>query len=219
MLLQKWSFFAHFLLPFSESFSSSTTKNIFTVNTHCCMTFQHVLYGTKNKERCHPQTTASLQLQMSSKIFIKGYQHSGCPPLSTSLMMRMPPHSCNHWSLSSKVAVCCILWTMARTEQLLSWLEENPVDQHKLFSDSMKDAKDKGWQKHVVKGTKSEFYKLIAIFVFSVDVNKDVWDNFAANGGNYTKSVDNYLGQYVFCFILQLILISFLQVTKGVFVI
>ena len=77
MLLQKMS---KKLLPFSESFSSSTTKDIFTVNTHCCMTFQHVLYGTKNKERCHPQTTASLQLQMSSKIFIKGYQPLRLPP-------------------------------------------------------------------------------------------------------------------------------------------
>ena len=90
--------------------------------------------------------------------------------------------------------VCCTSWTTARTEQLLNWLEENLVDWHKLFSDSTKDAKDEGWQKHIAKGTKSKLHKLIAPYVFSVDADKDVQDDFAANLGNYTKSVDNYLG-------------------------
>ena len=93
-----------------------------------------------------------------------------------------------------------ISWTTARTEQLLDWLEKNPVDQQKLFSDSTKDAKDEGQRKHVVKGTKSEYHKLIANFVFSVDVNKGVWDDLAVNGVNYTKSVDNYLGCCAFFF-------------------
>ena len=84
---------------------------------------------------------------------------------------------------------------MARTKRLLDWLEENPVDWHKLFSDSTKDAKDEGQRKGVAKGMKSKFHRLIAAFVFSVDANKDVQDDFAVNGGNYTKSVDNYLGQ------------------------
>jgi hypothetical protein len=35
-------------------------------------------------------------------------------------------------------------WTPARTERLLDWLEENPADRQKLFSDSTKDAKDEG---------------------------------------------------------------------------
>ena len=69
------------------------------------------------------------------------------------------------------------------------------MDQHKFFSDSTKDAKDEGRRKHVAKGTKSEFQRLMVVFVFSVDADKDVWDDFAVNGGNYTKSVDNYLGQ------------------------
>ena len=55
---------------------------------------------------------------------------------------------------------------------------------------------------------KSEFHKLIAIFVFSVDTNKEVWDNFALNGVNYTKSVDNYLGQMCLLFFFLLILIA-----------
>ena len=36
------------------------------------------------------------------------------------------------------------------------------------------------------------------MFVFSVDANKGVQSNFAANPVNYTKSVDNYLGRYIF---------------------
>ena len=34
--------------------------------------------------------------------------------------------------------------------------------------------------------------------VFSADSDKVVWDDFAANPGNYTKTVDNYIGQYSF---------------------
>jgi hypothetical protein len=94
-----------------------------------------------------------------------------------------------------------ISWTTARTERLLDWLEENPVDRQKLFSDSTKDAKDEGRRKRVAKGTKSEFHKLIAFFVFSVDADKEVREDFAVNGGNYTKSVDNYLGRYAFIFL------------------
>jgi hypothetical protein len=103
-----------------------------------------------------------------------------------------------------------ISWTTARTERLLDWLEENPVDRQKLFSDSTKDAKDEGRRKRVAKGTKSEFHKLIAFFVFSVDVDKEVRDDFAVNGGNYTKSVDNYLGRYAFFFTFRIKLISLL---------
>ena len=69
------------------------------------------------------------------------------------------------------------------------------MDQHKLFSDSTKDAKDEGQRKCVAKGIKSEFHRLMAVSVFSVDADKDVQDDFAVNSGNYTKSVDNYLGR------------------------
>ena len=90
--------------------------------------------------------------------------------------------------------VHCTSWITARTEHLLNWLDENPVNQQKLFSDSTKDAKDEGQRKHIAKGTKSEFHKLIAMFVFSVDADKEIQEDFAANPGNYMKSVDNYLG-------------------------
>ena len=86
-------------------------------------------------------------------------------------------------------------WTTARTERLLDWLEENPADRQKLFSDSTKDAKEEGRRKRIAKGTKSEFHKLIATFVFSVDADEAVRADFAVNTLNYTKSVDNYLGR------------------------
>ena len=90
-----------------------------------------------------------------------------------------------------------ISWTSARTEHLLDWLDENPIDWQKLFSDSSKDAKE-GWQKCVAKGTKSEFHKMITTFVFSADADSKTCLDFSSNAGNYTKSVDNYLVQYVF---------------------
>ena len=86
-----------------------------------------------------------------------------------------------------------ILWTVARTEQLLDWLDKNPEDRQKLFSDSSKDAKNEGQRKHVAKGTKSEFHKMIATFVFSVGPDPDIRVDFAINTINYTKSVDNYI--------------------------
>ena len=91
--------------------------------------------------------------------------------------------------------VCHTSWTTARTECLLDWLDENPADRQKLFSDSTKDAKDEGQRKCIAKGTKSEFHKLITTLVFSVDADKEVQKHFAANSGNYMKSVNHYLGQ------------------------
>ena len=44
-----------------------------------------------------------------------------------------------------------ISWTSARTEHLLNWLDENPIDWQKFFSDSSKDAKEEGRRKYVAK--------------------------------------------------------------------
>ena len=78
-------------------------------------------------------------------------------------------------------------------ELLLDWLEENPEDRQKLFSDSSKDAKDKGQRKHVAKSSKSEFHRMIAAAVFSVNPNPNIRADFHDNPINYTKSVDNYI--------------------------
>ena len=86
-----------------------------------------------------------------------------------------------------------IHWSIAGMEWLLNWLEENPEDHQKLFSDSSKDAKEEGQHKHVAKGTKSEFHKMIATSVFSVDNDTNVCADFHSNPINYMKSVDNYI--------------------------
>ena len=91
-----------------------------------------------------------------------------------------------------------IYWNGARMEWLLDWLEENPEDRQKLFSNSSKNAKEEGWCKHVVTGTKSEFHKMIATFVFSVDNNPNVCMDFCSNPVNYMKSIDNYIIWWVF---------------------
>jgi hypothetical protein len=110
-------------------------------------------------------------------------------------------------------------WTTARTERLLDWLEEHPADRQKLFSDSTKDAKDEGRRKRVAKGTKSEFHKLIATYVFSADDDEKVRADFTVNPINYTKSVDNYLGRYVlvlYRFFATLCSLVYLQVAERV---
>jgi hypothetical protein len=90
-----------------------------------------------------------------------------------------------------------IHWNPGRTERLLDWLEENPEERQKLFSDSSKDAKDEGRRKHVAKSTKSEYHKMIALAVFSVDCDASVRNDCVSNPLAYTKSVDNYLSRYV----------------------
>jgi len=97
-----------------------------------------------------------------------------------------------------------VLWNAARTERLLDWLEENPEERQKLFSDSSKDAKEEGRRKRVAKSPKSEFHKLIAIFVFSVDSDSEIRADFQSNAVNYTKSVDNYIIRLVVLFLFTL---------------
>jgi hypothetical protein len=91
-----------------------------------------------------------------------------------------------------------VVWNASRTEFLLDWLDEHPVERQKLFSDSSKDAKDEGRRKRVAKSSKSEFHKMLAAAVFSVDDDAAVRADFRANPSNYVKSVDNLIIRYVF---------------------
>jgi hypothetical protein len=84
-----------------------------------------------------------------------------------------------------------------RTDRLLDWLDENPVDRQKLFSDSSHDARVEGRKRRVAKGAKSAFYAKIAEAVFSVDAKADVRNDFNANPEKYNKSVENRISMYV----------------------
>ena len=188
-------FLLHFTSPFLDPFSSSAKINIHyyivTVTVPPVNVFP-MAPKIKKSAGVKPQPTSApkqarkpLSKVTQSATIDSSDEEDAKPPAQ-------PAKACHMMRIS---------WSTARTEQLLDWLDENPVDRQKLFLDSTKDAKDEGWRKHVVKGTKSEFHKLIVIHVFSVDNDKGVWDDFALNGGNYTKSVDNYLGRYVFVFL------------------
>ena len=47
--------------------------------------------------------------------------------------------------------------------------------------------------KIVTKGMKSEFHKLIATFVFSINDDANICVDFHSNTVNYTGSIDNYI--------------------------
>lgn len=83
---------------------------------------------------------------------------------------------------------------MTRTDRLLEWLENNPSDRQKLFSDSAQDAKEENRARRVARGAKSEFHIKIAVYVFSVDADARVRSEVKGNGHKYAKAVENRLG-------------------------
>ena len=86
-----------------------------------------------------------------------------------------------------------------RTECLIAWLKEHPVERQKLFSDSAQDAKQENRSQRKAKGAKSGLYMQLADSVFSVDNNPKVHEDFKVNPAKYAKSVKNHLGMYVNC--------------------
>jgi hypothetical protein len=55
-----------------------------------------------------------------------------------------------------------VQWDDLRTEQLVDWLEDNPEDHQKLFSDLSHDVKKENRPCQVAKGSKSIFYVKMA---------------------------------------------------------
>jgi hypothetical protein len=185
------NFTSHFLDPFS----SSATQHWFRSHSHI---------ATFNTLTMAPKTKKGANLKADTKPPASGAKRARKPSSKVAESAATLESSDEDVATSHPVKarrMMRISWTTARTERLLDWLEENPVDRQKLFSDSTKDAKDEGRRKRVAKGTKGEFHKLIAVYVFSVDADKGVRDDFAANSGNYSKSVDNYLGRYGFFYL------------------
>ena len=62
-----------------------------------------------------------------------------------------------------------ISWTGTHIDRVIDWMENNPVDHQKLFSDLTQAAKDKNHKKVIGKTSKSHFHEKIAHYVFSVD--------------------------------------------------
>jgi hypothetical protein len=87
-----------------------------------------------------------------------------------------------------------IRYTEERTERVLDWLEQNPVDRQKLFGDSTQDAAEEGRKKNVAKGNKSIFYVAIAKAVFAIDQDANLRAAVATDvAEELWKSVENFV--------------------------
>ncbi|KAH8981346.1 hypothetical protein EDB86DRAFT_2812974, partial [Lactarius hatsudake] len=84
-----------------------------------------------------------------------------------------------------------VQWGNTRTERLIDWLEDNPEDRQKLFSDSSHDAKKENHPRRVAKGAKSVFYAKMAEYVFSVDGDASVRVEVKEDIKKYSKAVEN----------------------------
>ncbi|KAJ7233813.1 hypothetical protein C8J57DRAFT_1532137 [Mycena rebaudengoi] len=83
----------------------------------------------------------------------------------------------------------------SRTERLLDWLDNNPADRQKLFSDSTKDASKEGRKARKASGAKTIYYTKIADAVFSVDADPAVREAFKKDSTPYVRSVENYVSR------------------------
>jgi hypothetical protein len=88
-----------------------------------------------------------------------------------------------------------VVWDDIRTDRLVDWLEDNPEDRQKLFSDSSHDAKKENWPRHVAKGSKSVFHAKMAEYVFSVDGDPKVRVEVKGDVKKYAKAVENRITQ------------------------
>ena len=171
-----------FHLIFGKFIFKLCYKNVLTVNK-CDTTFQHSTCVTWpfNLFVMPPKTKKGPTSKPQSLFVPKWAQKPSSKVIKSATINSSDKEDPNSQLQSTKV--CHISWTTARTEQLLDWLEEDPVDQHKLFSDSTKDAKDEGWRKCVAKGTKSEFHRLMAVMCsivwWNVQCTKQKYNQYA----------------------------------------
>ena len=94
---------------------------------------------------------------------------------------------------SSAKAAQHMQWGHAWTERLIEWLENNPEDWQRLFSNSSHNAKQENWAQHVANGTKLVFHKKIAHYIFSVNPDVDVRRDQDMDPLKYTKAVENQI--------------------------
>jgi hypothetical protein len=88
-----------------------------------------------------------------------------------------------------------VQWDDIRTDRLVDWLEDNPEDRQRLFSDSSHDAKKENRPRRVAKGSKSVFHAKMAEYVFSVDADPKVRVEVKDDVKKYSKAVENRITQ------------------------
>ncbi|KAH9172101.1 hypothetical protein EDB89DRAFT_1851580, partial [Lactarius sanguifluus] len=86
-----------------------------------------------------------------------------------------------------------VQWDNLCTDQLVDWLEDNPEDHQKLFSDLSHDAKKENRPCRVAKGSKSTFHVKMAEYIFSVDVDARVHVDVKEDIKKYSKAVENWI--------------------------
>ncbi|KAH8980434.1 hypothetical protein EDB86DRAFT_2747457, partial [Lactarius hatsudake] len=82
-------------------------------------------------------------------------------------------------------------WDDFCTDRLIDWLESNPKDRQKLFSDLSHDAKKENQPRCAAKGSKSVFHIKMAEYIFSVDVDARVCVEVKEDIKKYSKAVKN----------------------------
>ena len=89
-----------------------------------------------------------------------------------------------------------VKWDEDRTNRLLDWLDQNPDDRNRLFSDSTVAAKQEGRCKVTAKGNKARYHEALAKAVFgSPDEESSLRDWYLKEPGKFTSSVLNYLNR------------------------
>lgn len=88
-----------------------------------------------------------------------------------------------------------VQWDDFRTDRLVDWLEDNPEDRQKLFSDSSHDAKKENRPCRVAKGSKSVFHTKMAEYVFTADADARVRAEAKEDIKKFSKAVENRITQ------------------------
>jgi len=130
-------------------------------------------HGSNLKGKSHPGLTAKRR----SKARVSNIGEDGAASI--------PAQSC-----------LVVNWNKERTNCLLDWLDQNPVDHHCLFSDLIAHAKAEGQKKVKVKGDKAVFHKKIAEVVFNIPKEtSDLHAWYQGQSDKFVQSIVNYLSK------------------------
>jgi len=87
-------------------------------------------------------------------------------------------------------------WNNTRTDHLLDWLDQNPDDRNRLFSDSTTAAKEQNRHKVTAKGSKNRYYLALAKAVFDCkeeDIEMRAW--YLKEPAKFSSSLSSYLNR------------------------
>lgn len=87
-------------------------------------------------------------------------------------------------------------WDNPRTNRLLDWLDANPEDRNRLFSDSTAAAKEENRRKVTAKGSKLRYHVAMAKAVFDcAEEDKEMRSWYLSEPTKFTSSLSNYLNR------------------------